>query len=217
MAAPTLYAHPFASYCQKALIAFYEKDAPFEYRHTEEPGAMEALKALWPIGKFPVLETDDGALIESSVIVEWVDARYPGPRLIPAAPPAALEVRMLDRVFDNYVMNMMNVYVANRLRPEGAADAYGQEQAGKTLDIIYGWLDGRLQGRTWAAGEDFSLADCAAAPSLFYADWVRPFEAHPVLYAYFRRLLERPSFARCVEEARPYRHYFPGGAPERAW
>jgi glutathione S-transferase len=214
---PVLYAHPFSSYSQKALMAFYEKDAPFEYRHMEEPGAMDALKAHWPIGKFPVAETDDGVLIEASIIVEWVDARNPGPRLVPQDLRAALEVRTLDRVFDNYVMTNMQAYVNNRLRPEGTADAYGQEQAGKSLDTIYAWLDQRLEGRTWAAGEDFSMADCAAAPSLFYADWVRPYEEHRNLYAYFQRLLKRPSFARCVEEARKYRHYFPGGAPERPW
>src|SRR3954465_14918649 len=108
-------------------------------------------------------------------------------------------------------------FVSNRWRPEGAADVYGAERAGEALDTIYGFLDARLKGRTWAAGEAFSLADCAAAPSLFYADWGRPYEDHPNLYAYFQRLLKPPSFARCVEEARKYRHYFPGGAPQRSW
>jgi glutathione S-transferase len=216
MTTPVLFGHPFSSYTQKALTAFYEKDAPFAFRMLDNAEAMAELKALWPIGRFPVVRAEGRALIESSVIIEWLDHARPAPRLIPDDPDAALEVRMLDRIFDNQVMASMQTLVGDALRPEGAKDPYGAGKAGEMLDTVYAWLDARLAGRAWAAGEAFSLADCAAA-SLFYADWVRPFEAHPTLYAYFQRLLARPSFARCVEEARPYRHLFPLGAPERPW
>ena len=217
MTTPVLFGHPFSSYTQKALIAFYEKGAPFAFRMLDSAEAMAELKAHWPIGRFPVVEADGRALIESSIIIEWLDHRVPEPRLIPEDLDAALKVRLLDRVFDKNVMNVMQVYVLDALRPEDAKDPYGVARAGEMLDIVYPWLDARLAGRTWAAGEAFSLADCAAAPSLFYADWLRPFDAHPNLYAYFQRLLARPSFARCVEEARPFRHLFPLGAPERPW
>jgi glutathione S-transferase len=126
-------------------------------------------------------------------------------------------VRMLDRIFDNYVMTPMMTIVFDRLRPEDARDPYSVASAREALDKAYGWLDGRMAGGTWAAGERFTLADCAAAPALFYADWVHPFDERGALMAYFRRLLTRPSFRRCVDDARPSRHLFPGGAPVRDW
>lgn len=215
----TLYAHPFSSYCQKALIALWENDTPFEYRIVgEEPGVAEAHRALWPFGKFPTLVDDGRTVAETSIIIEHLGLYHPGPvTLIPADPKVALEVRFLDRMFDIYVMSAMQKPVAEALRPEGPRREEALAEASEALETAYAWLEAHLAGRTWAAGEDFTLADCAAAPSLFYADWVHPIDddRFPTLRAYRSRLLARPSFARAVEEARPYRAYFPLGAPDR--
>ena len=213
----TLYSHPFSSYCQKALIALYENDTPFTYRHLEDPGANEERLALWSFGQFPVLVDDGRTVAESSIIIEHLSLHHPGPiALLPADPKEALEVRFMDRVFDNHVMTAMQQPVAEALRADGGRKDEALAKAAAVLDIAYGWLEHKLQGRTWAAGEAFSMADCAAGPSLFYADWVhRIGEAYPTVRAYRSRLLARPSFARCVEEARKYRHYFPLGAPDR--
>ncbi len=213
---PQLFAHPFSSYCQKVLIALYENDTAFEYRNMETPGTMEALAELWPLKRFPILVDGSRTILESSVIIEYCDQRWPGPvAMIPADCETAIEVRMLDRVFDNYVMTSMQKPVADALRPAEARDPHGVQEARAMLDRIYAWLDRHIAGREWAAGA-FSLADCAAAPSLFYADWAHPIpEALGNLRAYRARLLARPSVARAVDEARPYRHYFPLGAPDR--
>jgi glutathione S-transferase len=214
-----LYAHPFSSYCQKVLTALYENGTPFTWRLLDfaEPEIGAEFAALWPIQRMPVLVDDGQTLVESSIIIEHLQLKHPGPvRLIPADPEAALEVRKLDRIFDNYVMIQMQKIVFDHLRAEGEHDPTGVAQAREMLDRAYAWLDGALAGRSWAAGETFSLADCAAAPALFYADWVHPIpDAHATLRAYRARLLARPSFARAVDEARPYRHYFPPGAPDR--
>lgn len=211
------FAHPFSSYCQKALIAFYENDVPFTYRMLEEPGVGEAFAALWPMKRFPILREGERVVLEASVIIEYLQVRHPGPvKLIPEDPDLALEARMLDRVFDNYVMTPQGKFVYDSLRPADQRDALGVDEARTMLDTSYAWLDERMQGRTWAVGETFTLADCAAAPALFYADWTYPIpEARTALKAYRRRLLDRPSFARAVNEARPFRHYFPLGAPDR--
>lgn len=213
----TLYTHRFSSYSQKVLIALWENDTPFTYRHMEEPGASEDLRRHWPIGKFPLLVDGDRAIAETSIIIEHLDLHHRGAvRFLPEDPVAALEVRLLDRVFDQHVMNAMQGAVNESLRqvPDRLDEA--KSVAAKALETAYGWLDARISGRAWAAGDAFSLADCAAAPALFYADWVHPIgEAFPTLRAYRARLLERPSFARAVEEARRYRHYFPLGAPDR--
>lgn len=218
----TLYAHPFSSYCQKVLIALWENDVAFDYRHLETPGVRQELTGLWPMGQFPVLVDDGRTLAETSIIIEHLQRRHPGPvRLLPDDPDQALEVRYLDRVFDHHVMNAAQPAVNEALRPimrKGEADRMDEVRArvAEKLDLAYGWLETRLQGRTWAAGEDFTLADCAAAPSLFYADWVHPIgEACPTVRAYRARLLARPSVARAVDEGRPYRGYFPLGAPDR--
>lgn len=213
----TLYSHPFSSYCQKVLIALWENGVPFAYRHLEHEGANEARAALWPLGRFPVLTDDGRTVVESSIIIEHLDLFHPGPaRMIPMDPAAALEVRFLDRFFDNYVMTPMQAPVAEALRGEGGRKDVALAEAATALDTAYAWLEGRLAGRTWAAGEAFSLADCAAAPSLFYADWVREIGPQfPAVRAYRSRLLARPSVARAVDEGRPYRHYFPLGAPDR--
>lgn len=211
----TLYAHPFSSYCQKVLIALYEKELSFEYRMLDSQEAMEELRALWPIGKFPVLTDDGRAVAETSIIIEHLE-RHGGPSLLPDDPEEALNVRFLDRFFDNHVMTPMQTPVVEAIRRDGGRREEALEEAARLLDTAYAWLETHLPGRGWAAGERFTLADCAAAPSLFYADWVRPIgEAFPGVRAYRARLLERPSFRRAVEEARPYRALFPLGAPDR--
>jgi glutathione S-transferase len=211
-----LYAHPFSSYSQKVLIALYENATAFEYRSLEEPSANAELASLWSLKRFPVLVDKDRTILETSTIIEYLQIHHPGRiRLIPEG-DAGVEVRMLDRIFDNYVMAPVQKLVGNQLRPETDRDAYGVTEARSGLDTIYAWLDERLAGRTWGAGEAFTLADCAAAPSLFYADWAHEIpSARTHLRAYRARLLARPSIARAVDEARPYRSYFPLGAPNR--
>ncbi|HEX8668711.1 MAG TPA: glutathione S-transferase family protein [Allosphingosinicella sp.] len=214
-----LYGHPFSSYTQKALIALYENGTAFDYL-TLGPDAPEIgaeFGALWPIGKFPVL-VDEGQLVfEATIIVEHLGLHHPGPvRLLPADPAAALPVRMLDRFFDNYVMRPMQKIVTDSMRSGEERDARGVADSRALLDTAYAWLEKHLEGREWAADGGFTLADCAAAPSLFYADWAHPIpDGRPHLRAYRQRLLERPSFARAVDEARPYRPFFPLGAPDR--
>ena len=217
MSAPVLYGHLFASYYWKAAIAFFEKGADFEFRALtpENPSAYEELRALWPLAKFPVLQADGRVVMEATTIIEWLDQHHPEPRLIPEAADAAIEVRMLDRIFDNYVMSPMQAIVADRLRPEDQRDPFGVGQAREQLAQIYAWLETRV-GDGWAAGDTFTLADCAAAPSLFYADWVQPLGEHARLAAYLRRLRARPSVARVIDEARPYRALYPGGVPPHA-
>lgn len=214
-----LYAHPFSSYCQKVLIALYENNTSFEYCQVnhDDPKILAELESLWPFKRFPVLTDGGRALIESTIILEYLDQRYSGKtRLIPMAADAALEARFMDRFFDNYIMTPMQKPVANALRPENKRDPQGVEDAMRQLDIAYAWLDKTMAKREWAIGSQFTLADCAAAPSLFYADWVyRIPEKFANVIAYRKRLLARPSFARAVDEARQYRPFFPLGAPDR--
>jgi glutathione S-transferase len=213
-----LYAHPFSSYCQKVLIALYENAIPFELRllaGDERIAAEHA--ALWPLKRMPVLVDDGRTVVETSIIIEHLDLRHPGRvRLIPEDRRVALDVRMMDRFFDNYVMTPMQKIVLDAIRGPDDKDPRGVTDARALLDTAYRWLDDTIARREWAAGDGFSLADCAAAPSLFYADWVHPIgETFSHLRAYRRRLLARPSFARAVDEARPYRPLFPPGAPDR--
>lgn len=215
---PYLYAHPFSSYCQKVLVALYENDTPFDYRNLEDKSANAELAALWPMRRFPVLVVGDRTILESTCIIEYLDLHHPGPvKLIPGDRDAALEVRMLDRFFDNYVSTPQQKVVFDALRSsEADRDPYGVRQARTMLDTSYAWLDERMATREWVAGNGFSLADCGAAPFLFYADWTHPIDARFThVRAYRERLLARPSFRRAVEEARPYRAYFPLGAPDR--
>ena len=212
-----LYGHPFSSYTQKALIALYENDTAFQFRSLEDRLAEAEWAALWPIKRFPLLLDDDSRVMEASVIVEYLDLRHPGRKtLVPHDGHAAIDVRFTDRFFDNYIMTPMQKIVFDRLRPEGDRDSFGVAEARRTLDTAYGWLNEKMKDREWASGEDFSLADCAAAPALFYADWTHPIDNALVnVKDYRRRLLARSSFARAVDEARPYRAYFPLGAPDR--
>jgi glutathione S-transferase len=212
-----LHAHPFSSYCQKVEIALYENDTPFTLKMLGDADSFAELARLWPLRLMPVLTDGSDVVREASIIIEHLMLRHPGPvRMIPQDPQGALHVRFLDRVFDNYVMGPMQRIVGDALRGEAERDPKGVADAKARLDQSYEWLDGELKGRTWAAGEAFTLADCAAAPSLFYADWVHPIdERFGNTRAYRARLLKRPSFARAVEEARPFRSYFPPGAPER--
>ena len=212
-----LYAHPFSSYCQKALVAFYENGTPFEFRMLDDAPTMAEFSALWPIKRFPMLKDGEATILESSIIIEHLDLHHPGPvRFIPEGRDVALQVRMMDRFFDNYVSTPQQKIVFDSIRPEADRDPYGVGEARAMLDTAYGWLDRVMAEREWAAGSAFSLADCAAAPALFYADWThRIGAAFTNVHAYRQRLLARPSFARAVDEARPYRHFFPLGAPDR--
>jgi glutathione S-transferase len=214
-----LYAHPFSSYCQKVLIALYENATPFAFRMLA-PGDEEAtaeLEALWPLKRFPVLVDDGRTFIEASIIIEHLMLDHPGRvRLIPDDAGAALDVRMMDRFFDNYVSTPQQRIVFDSIRAADDRDPYGVAEARAMLESAYRWLDDRMAGREWAAGNAFSLADCAAAPALFYADWTHPIDqAFANVRAYRQRLLARLSFARAVDEARPYRPLFPLGAPDR--
>jgi glutathione S-transferase len=210
----TLYAHPFAAYCWKVLIALYENATPFTYRVVED---MAELESLWPIKKFPLLRDGDATIVESSVIIEHLMLRYPGPtRLIPEGSDAALKVRFMDRFFDNYVMTPFQKLVLDRMRADGEHDAKGVAEARTMLESAYGWLEKQVAQQAWAAGNHFTMADCAAAPALFYADWVHPIgDRFPDVCTYRARLLARPSVARTVDEARPFRKLFPQGAPDR--
>jgi glutathione S-transferase len=211
----TLYYHPLASFCHKVLIALYENATPFRpviVDLADDASSAEML-SYWPVGKFPVLRDDarGQTVPETSIIIEYLDDHHPGPApMLPADRELAREARLWDRFFDLYVMTPMSKIVTDRLRPAGRGDAIGVEEARRMLDRAYDLAEQRLAGRTWAIGDQFSLADCAAAPALFYADIAHPFAAdHPHLAAYFERLVARPSFARCLLEARPYFVSFP--------
>jgi glutathione S-transferase len=211
----TLYSHPLASFCHKVLVALYENQTPFENRVVDladERSAAEML-SFWPVGKIPVLRDSsrDRTVPETSVIIEYLTRYYPGATpLLPIDFDLSLEVRLWDRFFDLYVAVPMQKIVTDRLRPSGKNDVAGVEQAKDALRQAYAVAERQLEKREWAAGETFSVADCAAAPALFYASIVLPFSAEfPNTAAYFERLVERPSFARVLREARPYFHLFP--------
>jgi glutathione S-transferase len=212
------YGHPFSSYTWKVLIALYEKGLDFDYRSVDPafPDHMAELRAHWPVGQFPLLVHDGTPWFESSIIIEYLDHLAPEPRLIPQDFDAALKVRFFDRIFDHHVMGQMQQVVNDAIRgPAGHVESI-VEGAKARLDTIYAWLDKELAGGGWATPYGFTLADCAAAPSLFYADWVHRIpETYENLRAYRARLLAHPMVSRCVEEARPYRAYFPLGAPDR--
>jgi glutathione S-transferase len=211
----TLHYHPLSSFCHKALIGLYELDVPFEKYLVDlrDAAARAAFMALWPVGKFPVLRDDarQRTVPESTIILEYIDRHYTAaPRLIPADPDRALDCRLRDRFYDQYIHLPMQKIVGDRIRPEAQRDPLGVEQARDQIKAAYAIADNQLRTSTWAAGDSFSLADCAAAPALFFANKVAPFgDAHPHLAAYFARLSARPSYARVLEEAGPYLSMFP--------
>ena len=212
------YGHPFSSYTWKVLIALYEKGIEFEYRSVDPafPGHMPELKAYWPVGQFPLLVDDGVPWFESSIIIEYLDHLMPEPRLIPQDFDAALKVRFFDRIFDHHVMGQMQHVVNDAIRGPGGHVQSIVDGARAKLETAYGWLDKELAGGGWVTPYGFTLADCAAAPSLFYADWVYQIpQTYENLRAYRARLLAHPTVSRCVEDARPYRAYFPLGAPDR--
>ncbi len=212
----TLHYHPLSSFCWKALIGLYENATPFTPLIVDlgDEASRAAFLAVWPIGKFPVLRDDarGQTVPETSVILDYLDAHYPGPvRFTPANPPAAWRTRLWDRFFDLYVQIPMQKIVGDRIRPSDAdRDPFGVAQARAQLVTSYGVLEAELAGRTWMSGEDFGLADCAALPALFYGDKVQPLgEAYPAVGAYLERLKARPSVARTLAEAEPYLKFFP--------
>lgn len=209
-----LYFHPLASFCWKALIALYENGAPFQPVIVDlmDPQSAAAFKAVWPIGKFPVLrdEARGCTVAESTTVIEYLDAFYPGAtRLIPKDLDAAWRARMWDRFHDEYVHKPMQKIVTDHLRPEDKRDLLGVQQARAQLGESYDFLEQETEGRRWAIGEEFTLADCSAAPALFYANTVEPFGNRKSMSAYFDRLLDRASFARVLTEAEPYFSMFP--------
>ena len=211
----TLYYHPLASFCHKVLIALYETGTPFEGRIVDlaDAEASAGFFDLWPVGKIPVLhdEARGRTVPETSIIIEYLDRHCPGPHaLLPEEPAERLDARLWDRFFDLYVQVPMQKIVTDRLRPDGGHDPVGVADAMQQLQTAYRMIEKRMAGRTWAAGATFGIADCAAAPALFYAGIVVPFaDAHPHTGAYFERLIERPSVKRVLAEARPYFQLFP--------
>ncbi len=207
--------HPLSSFCHKVLIALYENDTPFtpQIVNLMDEGERTAFRKLWPIGKFPLLrdEARDWTVNESSIIIEYLDQHFPGKtRFIPADPELARQMRFRDRFFDLYIHMQMQKIVGDRLRPADKKDPHGVEDARTTLQTALGMVDQAMTTRTWATGDSFTMADCSAAPALFYADKVMPFAAtHPAAHAYLGRLMQRPSYARALKEAEPYFKFFP--------
>lgn len=208
-----LHYHPLSSYCWKVLIALYENGAPFEPRlvNPGDPESRAAFQTLWPTAKIPLLQDGDEVIPETSIMIEYVDRHYPGSTaLLPKDPQARLEVRLWDRLFDNYVMTPMEKFIAQLLRPEAERDSLASTQSVAGLENAYVWIDSKIAGRQWAAGDQFSMADCAAAPSLFYANTIHKISGEQAsLTAYFERLMQRPSVRRTVAEAWPYFQYYP--------
>jgi glutathione S-transferase len=213
-----LFVHPFSSYSWKALIPLWADGTPFDYKKVggDDPEVGARLAELWPFAKFPVLVDGSRAIPEATCIIEHLQAHHPGPNVWIPDGDLGRRVRFLDRFFDLYVMDNMSKAGTDSIRPEGCGDPYGVQKARRDLNTAYDWLETNLAADGWAAGDRFTLADCAAAPALFYADWVEEIgDARPKLKAYRARLLAHPQVARAVDEARPYRKYFPLGAPDR--
>ena len=212
-----LHYHPLASFCWKVLIALYENDTAFAPKIVDlgDPESRGLFAALWPVAKMPVLEDAERGVVvpETSVIIDYLDLHHPGPvRFVPGDPDRARAVRLWDRIYDNYVQAPMQKIVIDRIRPEGQHDPFGVDEARTLLTTALAMVEREIAGRTWAMGDDFTLADCAAAPALFYADKVMPLAgAYPEALALLERLKARRSFSRALAEAEPYFQYFPGG------
>ena len=208
-----LFYHPLSSFCQKVLVALYDNDIAFEGKlvNLMDPAERAAYLKVWPIGKFPVLRDGDRVIPESTLIIEHLDTHHPGrTRFVPADAALAAEVRKWDRIFDLYLNTQVGKIVTDRLRPAGKGDAVGVEEARQRMGVALDLTEAHMQGRTWAVGENFTMADCAAAPSLHYANIVAPFEhTRRNAFAYLQRLYARPSFARAVAEAKPYLDMMP--------
>lgn len=213
-----LYGHPFSSYTWKAQIALHAIKADYDLRVIEadypEHGEYVQTRA-GPLGKFPVLRDGDVAIFEASSIVEYLDRHHPGAKpLLPADPDAAMGMRTIDRVFDNYVMGSMQIVVEEYIRDSANPDQVRCDEGRARLRRTYAWLEGWLE--YYHGGDGVTLVECAAAPSLFYADWVEPIgDEFPRLKAFRAHLLALPEVSACVEAARPFRSYFPLGAPDR--
>ncbi|KQU71433.1 MULTISPECIES: glutathione S-transferase family protein [unclassified Rhizobacter] len=215
MTAPTLHYHPLSSCCHKVLIAIDELGIEVDKRllNLGDPAERAAHLARWPLGKMPLLEDRGRAIPETSIIIEHLQRHHarPGRTLIPHDPGEALDVRLWDRLLDLYVMTPMQAFTADRLRAEGERDAQAVARARDTLLTAYALIEQQLEGRHWIAGDAFSMADCAAAPSLFYAlTYVPLLPQHARLSAYFERLVDRPSVAHAIDEARPWFQFYPG-------
>lgn len=213
-----LFGHPFSSYTQKVLIALWINGTPFEFRMLdgEHAANLAEFKRRWSIGQFPLLVDGETSVPESTCIIDYLQATHPGPVTLIPDGQAGRQVRFMDRFFDLRIMERLGTVVGNALRPEADRDPYGVEQSLEKLRAAYDWLEANLPDAPWAAGETFTMADCAAAPFLFYADWVEEIgDARPRLKAYRQRLLAHPAVARAVDGGRPYRSFFPLGAPDR--
>ena len=209
-----LYMHPLSSYCHKVLIAFYENDTPFEVKQLDDAAVASEFKSMWPMARFPLLrdEKRDHIIPESSIIIDYLALHYRGKvKLVPDDPDRARQVRMRDRFFDNYMHTPMQKFPADRLRPENKRDPLGVDEARAMYRTALDMVESEMAGKTWAMGDEFTMADCAAAPALFYGDkFFGPFrETHKNAMAYLDRLMARPSYARALEEAKPYMHLVP--------
>jgi len=208
-----LYYHPLSSFCWKALIALYEADIAFEARQVNlgDPADRTAFEAVWPLAKFPVLRDNarGKTIPESSVVIEYLARTQPSAAsLVPNDPDLAMQTRILDRVIDSYIHVPFQQIVAERMRPDGQHDPFGAEQARDRIRASYGLIAPMIAG-PWAMGSAFTLADCAAFPALFYADYAVSLTDWPELTAYLARLKARPSVARVLAEAEPFFQYFP--------
>lgn len=209
-----LFMHPLSSYCHKVLIALYENEIPFEIKRVDDPTVDREYARLWPLKHFPLLRDviRNQVVPESTIIIEYLQTHFPGKmKLIPDDPDLALQVRLRDRLFDNYLHAQMQKFAGDNLRPEGKRDAYGVEQARAEFVKALGLFDAEIAHRTWAVGDAFTMADCAAAPAIFYGNrFFGPFRGtHPNALAYLDRLMKRPSYARALEEAKPFMHLLP--------
>jgi glutathione S-transferase len=209
-----LFLHPLSSYCHKVLIAFYENDIPFLAKRLDDPAVAREYEALSPLRRFPILRdvTRGRVVPESTIIIEYLETHFPARvKLIPEDPDLAWQVRLRDRFFDNYLHTPMQEFAADHLRPAGKKDPYGLEQARAMFVKALGMVDAEMADKTWATGETFTMADCAAGPPIFYGNrFYGPFrETHPNALAYLDRLMARPSYARALEEAQPFMHLLP--------